>query len=67
MWDSITSSLASLGKVIEWFLDEDGYREWQTRRALAHKKKECADALANHDWARLRACVDELERLSHRP
>jgi len=51
----------------EWFLDKDGYAAFTHRRALAAKKKEAQDALANHDFDAVQRHVDELRKLATKP
>ena len=53
--------------IIHLVVDEDKLPEILKRRALAAKKKEVRNALANHDWVELRRLTDELERLSNSP
>lgn len=56
-----------LNTVAEWFLDKDGYAAFSQRRALAAKKKEALDALANHDYDAVQRHVDELRKLATKP
>lgn len=53
-----------LNTVASWVLSPDGLAAFQTKRALAAKKKEVLDALQKRDFDTLRKRIDELRALS---
>lgn len=65
--DPVSAITSLVNTVTSWFLDEDGYRQFQKRQALAAKKEACRRALMDNDWDLLKRLTDELRELAAKP
>ncbi len=67
--------VGAVAKLVEtvagWFLSEEGYGEFKTRRELSKAKQAAVRRLqaarSKEDWAAVRDAIYALERLSARP